>query len=27
MHLTLEDLLKQKDFNEELRGYVVNSGR
>jgi 4-alpha-glucanotransferase len=27
MHLTLEDLLKQKDFNEELKGYVVHSGR
>jgi 4-alpha-glucanotransferase len=27
MHLTLEDLLKQKEFNDELKGYVVNSGR
>jgi len=27
MHLTLEELLKQKDFNEELKGYVVHSGR
>jgi 4-alpha-glucanotransferase len=27
MHLTLEDLLKQNDFNEELKGYVVHSGR
>jgi 4-alpha-glucanotransferase len=27
IHLTLEDLLKQKDFNEELKGYVVHSGR
>jgi len=27
MHLTLEELLKQKEFNEELRGYVENSGR
>ena len=27
MHLTIEDLLKQKDFNEELKGYVVHSGR
>jgi len=27
MHLTLEELLKENEFNEELRGYVVNSGR
>ena len=27
MHLPLEDLLKQKEFNEELKGYVVHSGR
>jgi len=27
MHLTLEDLLKQKQFNEELKGYLVHSGR
>ncbi|HMR92845.1 MAG TPA: 4-alpha-glucanotransferase [Chitinophagaceae bacterium] len=27
MHLTLEELVKQKEFNEELRGYVENSGR
>ena len=27
MHLTLEDLLKQNEFNEELKGYVVHSGR
>jgi 4-alpha-glucanotransferase len=27
MHLTLEELIKQKEFNEELKGYVVNSGR
>jgi 4-alpha-glucanotransferase len=27
MHLTLEELLKQKEFNEELKGYVVHSGR
>ncbi|MFI5186555.1 MAG: 4-alpha-glucanotransferase [Chitinophagales bacterium] len=27
MHLTLEELIKQKDFNAELKGYVVNSGR
>lgn len=27
MHLLLEDLLNQKEFNEELKGYVENSGR
>src|SRR5689334_15476450 len=27
MHLTLEDLLKQTEFNEELKGYVFHSGR
>lgn len=27
MHLTLEELIKQKEFNEELRGYVEHSGR
>lgn len=27
MHISLEDLAKQKEFNEELNGYVVNSGR
>ncbi len=27
MHITLEDLIKEKEFNEELNGYVVNSGR
>jgi len=27
MHLTLEELLKEKEFNEELKGYVVHSGR
>jgi len=27
MHLTLEELLKQNEFNEELKGYVVHSGR
>lgn len=27
MHISLEDLIKQKDFNEELKGYVVHSGR
>lgn len=27
MHLNLEDLIKQKEFSEELKGYVVNSGR
>lgn len=27
MHLTLEELNKQKEFNEELSGYVRNAGR
>lgn len=27
MHLTLEELIKQKEFNDELSGYVMNSGR
>ncbi|HET9056022.1 MAG TPA: 4-alpha-glucanotransferase [Chitinophagaceae bacterium] len=27
MHLTLEQLLKERDFNEELRSYVEASGR
>lgn len=27
MHLPLEELIKQKDFNKELSGYVVHSGR
>jgi 4-alpha-glucanotransferase len=27
VHLSIEDLLKQKEFNEELRGYVTHSGR
>jgi 4-alpha-glucanotransferase len=27
MHLTLEELIKQKSFNEELKEYVRNSGR
>lgn len=27
MHLYLEDLIKQNEFNEELKGYVENSGR
>lgn len=27
MHITLEQLLKEKDFNEELKGYLKNSGR
>lgn len=27
MHLNLEDLIKAKDFNEELKGYVIHSGR
>ena len=27
MHISLEDLIREKDFNDELKGYVVNSGR
>jgi 4-alpha-glucanotransferase len=27
IHLELEDLIKEKDFNEELKGYVHASGR
>jgi 4-alpha-glucanotransferase len=27
MHITLEELLKQKDFNEEIRRHVEESGR
>lgn len=27
MHLTLEELIKEEPFNEELKGYVVSSGR
>ncbi len=27
MHLFLEDLIGKKEFNEELKGYVINSGR
>lgn len=27
MHLSLEDLIGQQEFNEELKGYVENSGR
>ena len=27
MHLLLEDLIEEKGFNEELHGYVTNSGR
>jgi 4-alpha-glucanotransferase len=27
MHLTLEELLKQKEFSEELKEYITNSGR
>lgn len=27
MHISLEDFIKEKEFNEELRGYVINSGR
>lgn len=27
MHISLEDLLNEEAFNEELKGYVENSGR
>lgn len=27
MHIPLEYLIKEKEFNEELRGYVTHSGR
>ncbi|HTD92968.1 MAG TPA: 4-alpha-glucanotransferase [Chitinophagaceae bacterium] len=27
MHIPLEELIREKDFNEEVRGYVGNSGR
>lgn len=27
MHIQLEDLLKENEFNEELKGYVIHSGR
>ena len=27
MHISLEDLIKQEEYNKELREYVVNSGR
>ena len=27
MHISLEDLIKEKEFNEELKGYVEHSGR
>jgi len=27
MHISLEELIKQKEFNDELKGYVVHSGR
>jgi 4-alpha-glucanotransferase len=27
MHIPLEELIKQKEFNKELKGYVVHSGR
>lgn len=27
MHISLEDLIKQEEFNKELKGYVENSGR
>jgi 4-alpha-glucanotransferase len=27
IHLTLEELIKEKEFNEELKGYIESSGR
>jgi 4-alpha-glucanotransferase len=27
MHITLEELVKEKEFNTELEGYIKNSGR
>jgi 4-alpha-glucanotransferase len=27
MHISLEELIKQKEFNEELKGYIEHSGR
>jgi len=27
MHISLEDLIKENEFNEELKGYVIHSGR
>ncbi|HUR67182.1 MAG TPA: 4-alpha-glucanotransferase [Chitinophagaceae bacterium] len=27
MHITLEQLIREKEFNEELNGYITNSGR
>jgi 4-alpha-glucanotransferase len=27
MHISLEELIKQNEFNDELKGYVTNSGR
>ena len=27
MHISLEELIQQKEFNEEFKGYVVHSGR
>jgi 4-alpha-glucanotransferase len=27
MHLTLEELIKEKEFNTELKDYVIHSGR
>ena len=27
MHIGLESLIKEKEFNKELKDYVVNSGR
>jgi 4-alpha-glucanotransferase len=27
MHIPLEQLIKEKDFNKELKDYITNSGR
>ena len=27
MHIPLEDLIKEREFNEEFKGYIMNSGR
>jgi 4-alpha-glucanotransferase len=27
MHISLEELIKEKEFNKELKDYICNSGR